>query len=82
MTRPIGKFKASRELIIGDYPNSLKVMAQFVVLDVRWNWDGVSEYTALSPLFDEIDEALEAPSYEIILTKGANGEISTTAKRL
>ncbi len=78
--RRIGKFKASRPFIFSD--GARKAMSGFVVVDVRWNYDGVAEYTALSPIFEEIEEGAEVPSYDLVFSQAACGCINTTATRL
>ncbi len=55
--------------------NLFKVMQNFLVIDARYDmcWQAI-EYTALSPMFDEVPDGHKAPEYEIIVHE-LDGEV-------
>lgn len=79
--RRIGKFKVTREVITQDWRLALKVFSKCVVVAVTWRFDGVGEYVAYSPFFDEIEEGQEPPEYECHIAKNGR-KISVELKRL
>jgi hypothetical protein len=64
----LGKFTITQNELC-KWEDWLPVMGNFVVVEARYRYDlGAIEYLAFSPLFDEIDGAVVAPTYELTVT--------------
>lgn len=45
------------------------MFGNFVVVEARFRYDlGAIEYLAFSPLFDEVEEGVVAPEYDLVVT--------------
>ena len=72
--RRLGKFKVSG-FLLRDWEKLLPLMGQMVVVRCEFRYDTDSaEYTAFSPLFEEVPDCCEPPQYEIIRSIGDFGE--------
>lgn len=66
MSNRIGKFCVDERMIRLHWEVIAPLMANFVVVQVQNRFDIMAmEYTALSPLFAEVEEFSYAPQYEV-----------------
>jgi hypothetical protein len=74
LVRRLGKFKVSG-FLLRDWEKLLPIMGNMVVVRCEFRYDiDCAEYTAFSPLFDEVPDGCEPPQYEIIRSIGDFGE--------
>jgi len=70
-TRRIGRFAISRELVERDQEIARKIMGRCIIVrcEMMYHADSL-EYMAMSPDFDEIDQGMIAPEYEVHISEG------------
>ena len=75
--RRLGRFEI-RDCELRRWRDLMPLFAGMVVVDVRRRWDTASaEYLAYSDLFEESNEATEAPWYSFTFERTLSGEILT-----
>jgi len=70
--RRVGKFRFSARLIEDtDYDILVEIMSNFVIIKCEYIYQSFRdfEYTAISHLFDEVEEGMEYPEYTILITR-------------
>ena len=77
----VGKFRITNNLIKDDWTKLLPLFANLVVVGAQPNFLGWIEYTAFSPLFDEVKEGVCAPEYTIECTENKDHTLSFSAIR-
>jgi len=78
----LGRFKLDQEYM-HRWEELLPVMGNFVIVDVQRQYDTHKmEYLAYSPLFEEIEEYIKAPDYEVVVTLNDFGPAQVTARRI
>jgi len=74
-----GRFKVSIDST-GNDELLLKFMSNFLIVRAEYRYDTeVIEYSAVSELFDPVDEGYEIPEYEFIINSEKNGSIDVRA---
>jgi hypothetical protein len=78
-----GKFRITRTCFDeGVMTSALTALFSKVFpFEIEWNYDGVGIYTALSSLFDKLEDGEEIPFYEMVFTREESG-FSLQAKRI
>jgi len=74
-----GKFKVSIDYT-GNDELLLEFMSNFLIVRAEYRYDtGVIEYSAVSKLFEPVDEGYEVPEYEFIINKEKGGKLDIKA---
>lgn len=82
MKHRLGRFKLDQEYMY-KWEELLPLMGNFVIVDVQRQYDTRKiEYLAYSPLFEEIEEYVKAPDYEVVVTLNDFGPAQITARRI
>ena len=68
MKQRIGRFKTTRELLFSDAAADVFTLAKLVWVKIEWDHTGIVTYTALSELFDPIEEGEVPPLYDMVLS--------------
>lgn len=69
MNRRIGKFTLSREVVMGPQAVDVFKVMRFVPLRAEsLDYSNVYVYIGLSPLFDEVEDYMVVPEYEVMIT--------------
>lgn len=79
-----GKFRVSRELMFTAHPDDLLALFSNMII-VKAEAEFVSdsiEYTAFSPLFDQIPETTLTPHYSILVTRREGAPLHFAFTRL
>lgn len=85
MSRRIGKFEATRELISDDWDTPAVRLLMSMIVVVKCEFDYATQcfqYTAMSPHFDELPDHCEVPEYRWIVHMGEGGSMRLEAERL
>ena len=78
----IGIFCITLELMQNLTLSQLKnIMSNFIIIGCRVIDHNMLEYKAMSELFDEVEEAAIAPTYEIVISKEQEDIVVVKAKR-
>jgi hypothetical protein len=73
MDKRIGRFEMSRELIERDPETARAIMGRCIVVRCEMMYEhDTLEYVALSPDFDEVQQGMIAPEYDVIISEGGN----------
>lgn len=64
-----GKIRIPQQLIKTNWREMRVLFAEFVPFDIEWKWGGVATYRGFCERFDEIEEGMESPEYEVIFTR-------------
>lgn len=68
--RRIGRFSISEHMVKSHPEDALKVLSQCLVVRCELKWEMMAfEYMALSPLFEETPNHIEAPEYTAYLER-------------
>ena len=77
----LGKFEIPRDVMLDTTEIAIAITNGMLIIraEMMFNTDSV-EYTAISPMFDEIENGTIPPSYEIIVEK-KDDEIKVKVRR-
>ena len=71
--RRIGRFRITEAIIDANPKAVRKLMGRMIVIRAEFMYPHIFEYVAISPEFDKIEEGLEVPKYDMIVTAKKEG---------